>query len=193
MKKSALNALVFSAMLAAVSANAQADSVTYTLDPHHTFPVFQVNHLGLSTQRGRFDETQGTVTLDMAAKTGSVNLSINTKSLDMGFPEWNAHLTGPAFFNVDKFPTITFVSHKLDFEGDKVVGADGDFTLLGVTHPLHVTVHDFHCTEHPMAHKPVCAGDVTAEFKRSDYGMMSYIPMVGDEINIMVPVEALKN
>ena len=185
--------LIVSGLVGLASSHAQAASETYTIDPHHCFPVFEVNHLGLSTQRGRFDETQGTVTLDTEAKTGSVTLSINTRSLDMGFPEWNEHLTGPAFFNVAKYPSITFTSNKLDFEGNKVVGADGDFTLLGVTHPLHVTVHNFICTEHPMAHKPVCAGDITATFKRSDYGMMTYLPMVGDQINIFVPVEAIKN
>lgn len=189
MKKS----LLMFSLLAAVSASALADSTTYTFDPHHVWPIFEVNHLGLSTQRGRFDETSGTVTLDPAAKTGSVTVTIQTKSLDMGFPEWNEHLSGPAFFNVAKYPVMTFKSDKLEFDGDRVVGADGQFTMLGVTHPLHVTVHNFHCGVHPMMHKPVCAGDITATIKRTDYGMNAYVPMVGDEVNILVPVEAIRN
>ena len=182
-----------SALLAIMSASALAASDVYTIDPHHTWPIFAVNHLGYSTQRGRFDDTHGTVTLDLANKTGSVDLTIDTKSLDMGFAEWNEHLSGPAFFNVAQYPTITFKSDKLIFDGDKVVGADGKFTLLGVTRPLHVTVHNFHCGEHPMAHKMTCGGDITATIQRSDYGMKAYVPMVGDEVRIKVPVEAIKN
>lgn len=185
--------IVMSTLLAAMSASALAASDVYTIDPHHTWPMFAVNHLGFSTQHGRFDDTHGTVTLDFADKTGSVDLTIDTKSLDMGFAEWNEHLSGPAFFNVAKYPTMTFKSDKLTFDGDKVVGADGQFTLLGVTHPLHVTVTNFHCGQHPMAHKMACGGNITADFKRSDYGMNAYVPMVGDDVTITVPVEAIKN
>ncbi len=171
---------------------ALADSTTYTIDPHHCFPIFSVSHLGLSTQRGRFDDTTGTVTLNMAKHSGSVDLTIKTQSLDMGFAEWNEHV-GNGFFKNKEFPTITYHSDKLVFAGDKVVGADGTLTMLGVSKPLHVTVNNFKCTEHPMAHKPVCAGNITATIKRSDYGMMAYLPMIGDEVSIKVPVEAIQN
>ncbi len=184
--------LAMGALVAIASQSVMADSVSYTIDPHHCFPVFSVSHLGLSTQRGRFDDTTGHVTLDMAAHKGSVDLIINAQSLDMGFPQWNEHV-GQGFFNNSKFTTITYHSDKLDFEGDKVVGADGTLTLLGVSKPLHVNVANFHCGDHPMAHKPVCAGDVTATVKRSDFGMMAYLPMIGDDVHIAVPVEAIQN
>lgn len=188
--KYSLIALSLSAVMIS-SAYAATDS--YTIDPHHAFPVFEVSHLGFSTQRGRFDETSGKVTLDMAAKSGSVDLTINTKSLDMGFPLWNEHLSAEGFFNTEKFSTMTYKSTNLIFSGDKVVAADGDFTLLGVTKPLHVTVTNFHCGINPMNIKRLCAGDISASFKRSDYGMIKYLPVVGDDIKINVPIEAYKD
>ena len=176
-----------------MSSSAFAAMDTYTIDPHHAFPEFEVSHLGFSTQRGRFDETSGTVQLDRAAKLGGVDLTINTKSLDMGFPLWNTHLSEEGFFDTAKYPTMTYKSSHLIFAGDKVVGADGEFTLLGVTRPLHVTVNNFHCGVNPMNQKPLCAGDISAIIKRSDYGMTKYLPAVGDEVKINVPVEAYKN
>jgi polyisoprenoid-binding protein YceI len=187
--KKPLTALALAAALATPAF--AADS--YTFDPNHTFPVFEVNHLGFSTQRGRFNKTAGQVTLDLAAKTGSVILTIDTRSLDMGFAAWNTHVSEDGFFNVEKYPTMTFKSDKLVFEGNKVVAAEGQFTLLGVTKPLTVTVNGFQCATNPMNKKPLCAGDVTATIKRSDFGMTKFLPAVGDDIKIYVPVEAYKN
>lgn len=188
-----MNRLMIAVALAssvAVSAYA-ADS--YTIDPNHTFPVFEVNHLGYSVQHGRFDKTSGTITLDMAAKKGTVDLTIETTSLDMGFPLWNEHLSADGFFNTAKFPTMTFKSNKFTFKDGKVVAAEGDFTLLGVTKPLTVTVSDFKCGDHPMLKKPMCGANISAMIKRSDFGMTKYVPAVSDEIMIHVPVEAYKN
>lgn len=166
---------------------------TYSIDPNHTFPVFEVNHLGFSTQHGRFDKTSGTITLDMAAKKGSVDLKIETTSLDMGFPLWNEHMSADGFFNTAKFPTMTFKSTKLIFKDDKVVAAEGDFTMLGVTKPLTITVNDFKCGDHPMLKKPMCGANITGTIKRSDFGMSKYVPAISDEIKIHVPVEAYKS
>jgi polyisoprenoid-binding protein YceI len=188
-----MNKLMIAVALAssvAVSAYA-ADS--YTIDPNHTFPVFEVNHLGYSVQHGRFDKTSGSITLDMAAKKGSVDLTIETTSLDMGFPLWNEHLSADGFFNTAKFPTMTFKSNKFTFKDGKVVAAEGDFTLLGVTKPLTVTVSDFRCGDHPMLKKPMCGANISGTIKRSDFGMTKYVPAVSDEIQIHVPVEAYKN
>ena len=166
---------------------------TYSIDPNHTFPVFEVNHLGFSTQHVRFDKTSGTITLDMAAKKGSVDLKIETTSLDMGFPLWNEHMSADGFFNTAKFPTMTFKSTKLIFKDDKVVAAEGDFTMLGVTKPLTITVNDFKCGDHPMLKKPMCGANITGTIKRSDFGMSKYVPAISDEIKIHVPVEAYKS
>lgn len=180
-------------ILAALTAPAALAADHYTVDAHHTWPTFEVNHLGFSTQRGRFNQTAGEITLDVAAKQGSVTLAIQTASLDMGFDKWNEHLKSDTFFNVAAFPTMKFSSNKLRFDGDRVVAADGEFTLLGVTRPLTVSVSNFRCGQHPMTHKQTCGGDISATFKRSDFGMNSFIPAVGDEVKISVPLEAAKD
>jgi len=168
-----------------------ADS--YSLDPRHTRPMFELNHLGFSTQHGRFDKATGKVSLDVAAKQGSVDLAIDTASINMGGDDWNKHLKSEDFFNAEKFPAMTFKSDKLIFDGDRVVGAEGSFTLLGVTKPLKLAVANFRCAPHPMNKKPTCGGDISVTIKRSDFGMTKYVPAVSDEVKIFVPVEAFKD
>lgn len=165
----------------------------YKVDPNHTWPVFEVNHLGFSTQRGRFNKSSGTVTLDLAAKKGSVDLTIETASIDMGFDKWDEHMKNEDFFNVKYFPTMRFTSDKLVFDGDKVVAAEGRFTLLGVTRPLTLTVSNFRCAPHPMLKKQACGADISASFKRTEFGMAKFVPMVSDEVKIYSPIEAIQN
>ena len=184
-----LTIFALSAVLAAPAF--AADS--YTIDPSHTFPVFEVNHLGFTNQRGRFNRSAGKITLDMAAKKGSVDLSIDTTSLDMGFDTWDKHLSADGFFNTEKFPAMTFNSDRLVFEGDKVVAAEGSFTLLGVTKPLRLAVSHFHCGPHPFTKKAMCGADVSATLKRSEFGMIKFLPAVSDEVKISSPVEAYKD
>jgi polyisoprenoid-binding protein YceI len=111
----------------------------------------------------------------------------------MGQTKWNDHLKSADFFNVAQFPTITFHSEKLSFKGDTPVSADGTLTLLGVAQPLQVTIHRFTCGQNPMNQKPLCAADIEASLKRSDFGMTKYLPGVGDEIKVFVPVEAYRD
>jgi len=173
-----------------LSANA-ADN--YTIDGNHTFPTFEVNHLGYSTQLGRFNKTSGQIVLDLAQKSGSVDLAIETASLDMGFPLWDEHMSADGFFNTAKFPKMTFKANKFIFKDDKIVAAEGQFTMLGVTKPLTVTVSDFICGNHPMLKKPMCGANISGTIKRSDYGMTKYVPAISDEVKIRIPVEAYKN
>jgi polyisoprenoid-binding protein YceI len=168
-------------------------SETYTFDPEYTIPAFEVGHLGFTTQRGRFDKTEGKVTLDFAAKKGNVEFTVFTKSLDMGSKAWTVHVSSEGLFNVEKFPTMGYKSDRLIFEGNKVVAAEGQFTLLGVTKPLKVTVNHFACGPNPINRKFMCTGDITATIKRSEYGMTKYIPTVSDDITINVPVESYRD
>jgi len=188
MKKTMLAAAIAGSLsLSALAAD------SYTIDPFHTFPVFEVNHLGYSVQHGRFNKTSGKITLDMAAMSGSVDLIIDTTSIDMGFPTWDEHMSADGFFNTAKFPTMTFKSNKLVFKDGKVVAAEGEFTLLGVSKPLTVSVNGFKCGEHPMNKKAMCGANISGTIKRSDFGMTKYVPAVSDEVQIHVPVEAYKN
>ena len=180
-------------LIAALLAAPAYAADSYTIDSNHTWPTFEVNHLGYSTQRGRFNKSSGKVTLDVAAKKGSVDLTIDTDSLDMGFQKWDEHMKSPDFFNVQQHPTMRFTSDKLLFDGDKIVGAEGSFTLLGTTRPLSLTISNFHCAPHPMTKKTHCGADVSATIQRTQYGMAKYVPMVGDEVRLIVPVETDKD
>ena len=165
----------------------------YTIDPTHTWPMFEVNHLGYSTQRGRFNKSSGKITLDVAARQGSVDLVIDANSLDMGFAKWDEHMKGEEFFNVAQYPTMRFTSDKLIFDGDKVVGAEGRFTLLATTRPLTLRVDNFHCAPFPLTRKMHCGADVSATISRTQFGMAKFVPMVGDEIRLYSPIEADKD
>ena len=180
-------------VLASVIAVPAYAAESYTIDPTHTWPMFEVNHLGFSTQRGRFNKTSGKITLDTAAKKGSVDLVIGTASLDMGFDKWDEHLKSADFFNTGQFPMMRFTSDNLVFEDDKVVAAEGYFTLLGVTKPLTLTVSNFRCAPHPMNKKQTCGAEISVTLKRSEFGMTKYVPAVSDEVKISSPVEAIKD
>jgi polyisoprenoid-binding protein YceI len=166
---------------------------TYTFDPEYTIPVFEVGHLGFTTQRGRFDKAEGKAVLDFAAKKGSVEFTVFTHSLDMGSRAWTVHVSSEGLFNIEKYPTMTFKSDRLIFDNGKVVAAEGEFTLLGITKPLKVTVNRFACAANPVNKKFMCAGDIVATIKRSEFGMTKYIPTVSDEILVSVPVEAYRD
>lgn len=189
--KRTLAAAVLSAALVSTAAFAAPEN--YIIDSKHTFPTFEVNHMGYSIQRGRFDKTRGTITFDKVANSGSVDVVIDVGSLDMGFDEWNQHLLDEKFFNVKQYPTMTFKSSKFKFKGDTLTEVDGNLTLLGVTKPVTLKVDLFKCAPHPMLKKDACGANATATIKRSDFGMGAYVPMVGDEIKIAFGIEAVKD
>src|SRR5512145_3271293 len=107
---------------------AHAAPVSYAIDPSHTFVTFEALHFGTSTNRGRFDKKQGSVGLDRAAKTGKVDLTIETASVNTGVGPFDKHLIGPDFFETEIFPTATFVGDKFSFAGDKVTAVAGTLT-----------------------------------------------------------------
>lgn len=184
--------LIAIALASTMSASAfAADS--YTIDTRHTFPGFEVSHLGFSLQRGRFNTTSGKITLDSANKSGSIDVTIDATSIDTGLAELEKHLQGEDFFDTAKYPTITFTSKALKFDGDKLVGADGDFTMHGVTKPVSLNLDHFKCAPHPMNKKPTCGANATTTIKRSEFGIAKYVPAVGDDVKITIQVEALKD
>lgn len=166
---------------------------TYMIDPGFSMAHFEITRLGFSSQRGRFNKTSGKITLDLVAKYGSVDFTINTRSIDMGSAAWTSHLSDEGLFNVKKYPTMHFKSDKLIFEGAKVVAAEGQFTMLGVTKPLRVAVNNFQCGVSSVDKRQMCSGNITADLKRSNFGLTKYIPAVSDEVSINVSVDAYKN
>lgn len=189
--KRMLLAGAFAALLTALPASAELES--YTLDPNHTFPSYEINHFGYSTQRGRFDKTSGKITLDTAAKKGSADVTIDTQSIDTGHKKLEEHLRSDEFFNVAQFPQITFKSSQFAFDGDKVKSATGDLTILGVSRPATLNVERFNCAIHPMLKKKICGAEMTTTIKRSEFGMGKYVPMLGDDVLLRINVEAIKD
>lgn len=186
MKKTLLAAL----LLSATTLSAQAAEAVYTLDPTHTFPTFEISHLGFSTFRGRFDRTEGTVTLDTAKKSGSVEVTIDVNSVSTGVAKLDEHLKNEDFFDAKKYPTITFRSTKFKFDGDKVDEVSGDLTMHGVTRPVTLDVDDFNCKQHPLAGVWACGANLETKIKRSDWGISKYSPNVGEEVTLQIEVEA---
>ncbi|MBK7416088.1 MAG: polyisoprenoid-binding protein [Dechloromonas sp.] len=179
-------------LAAAVAAPALAAPETFNVEPTHTFPRFSYNHLGYSVQLSRFDKTSGKVVLDKAAKTGSVDITIDTKSVSTGAATFNEHIQGEDFLDTAKYPTATFKSTKVVFEGDKPAKIEGNLTLKGVTKPVTLTVTSFQAMPHPMVKKDAIGANAFTTVKRTDFNMGKNAPYVGDEVRIDIAIEAIK-
>ena len=184
--------LAILAVAATLSTAAFAATETYVIDNAHTYPRFEYNHLGYSIQVSRFDKTSGKITLNRAAKTGSVDVTIDAKSVNTGLALFNEHIQAEDYFHTAKYPTITFKSSNLKFDGDKLVAVDGDLTVKGVTRPVTLTVTSFHCMPHPMLKKDACGANATTKIKRSEFNAGKSAPFVSDEVTLTIPVEAVK-
>ena len=180
------------ALTAALSAPALADPETYAVEGTHTFPRFSYSHFGYTTQMSRFDKTTGTVTWDKAAKTAAVDIVIDTTSVNTGFTTFNEHIQGEDFLDTSKYPTASFKSTKVVFEGDKPTAIEGNLTLKGVTKPVTLTVSSFQAMPHPMMKKDAIGANAWTVVKRSEFNAGKYAPYVGDEVRIDIAIEAIK-
>ena len=179
--------------LAAAALGAQAQSATYAIDPNHTFATFEIQHFGTSTNRGRFDKKSGMVTLDKAAKTGKVEITLETGSINSGTANFDQHLQSKDFFNATEFPTAKFVGDKFSFSGDKVTEVSGMLTLLGKTNPVVLKATNFNCYISNMLKVEVCGGDFETTIVRSQYGMGWGLNFgFSDNVRLVVQVEAVK-
>jgi polyisoprenoid-binding protein YceI len=163
--------VVAGVIAASLSLSAFADVSSYQLDPEHTYPSFEADHIGgLSVWRGKFDESRGMVTLDRAGKTGTVEVATNIASIHTGSSKLDQNLQSDQFFNASKFPEATYKG-TIRFEGDKPVSVIGNLTMHGVTKPLTLTIDSFKCMPHPLLKREVCGVDAVGEFDRSDFGV----------------------
>jgi polyisoprenoid-binding protein YceI len=172
---------------------AAASEETYTIDAVHSQPQYQVRHMGFSLQRGTFIKRSGKIVLDRVAKTGTVNVLIDPTSVRSGDATLDNVLKSEAYFYVERFPTLTFRSSDVRFDGDRVVEVVGDLTMLGVTRALTLKVDDFVCGQDPFFKRLLCGAEVSATLKRSDWGMTRGLPLApADEVKIAIPVEAYR-
>lgn len=165
---------------------------TYILDGTHTYPRFSYSHFGYSTQLSRFNKTTGKIVFDKEAKTGEVDIVIDTQSVDTG-SILDEHIQGEDFLDTAQYPTATFKSNRVVFEGDRPVAVHGNLTLKGVTQPVTLTVTSFQAMPHPMLKKPAIGANAHTVVKRSDFNAGKYAPHVGDEVRIDIAVEAIKD
>ena len=182
----------FAAVLALAAPAAFAEPEVFVVDPGHTFPAFEVVHLGISTQRGRFDRTGGRIEMDREAGTGRIELAIETASVSTGNRALDGVLKGEDFFDVEKFPRMTFRAGTMEFEKGEPRRARGELTMNGVTRPVALTVERFACTRLPFLVRLTCGADVTATIRRSEFGLTRFTNFVADEVRIAVQVEAVR-
>ena len=184
---------LFSALIFTVTASAAfAAPETYVVDGSHTYPRFSYSHLGFSTQLSRFNTTTGKVVFDKAAKTGSVDIEIDAKSVDTGSTLFNQHIQGEDFLDTAKYPKAIFKSTNVVFEGDKPAKIEGNLTIKGVTKPVTLTVTSFQAMPHPMQKKDAIGANAYTTIKRSEFNAGKYAPNVGDEVRIDIAIEAIK-
>jgi polyisoprenoid-binding protein YceI len=185
--------------LATLPLTATAATESYTIDPLHSSVNFSVDHLGLSTIYGRFSKFAATFAQDRAAKTGSVEVTVETASVDTNDNDKGSrprsrdeHLRSSDFFNAAEFPRMTYKSTGVVFTGDNPMTVEGTLTLLGVTKPVTLTVERFKCNPATATAKERCGGVVVGKLKRSDFGMKTGIPSIGDEIALTIGFEGTK-
>jgi polyisoprenoid-binding protein YceI len=186
--------ILVGAFAIAMAVPALAAEESYVIEPVHSQPQWETRHIGMSPQRGSFGKVSGKVMLDRDAKKGSIDLTIDATSIRTFDGRLDAIVKGERFFNVEKFPTLTFKSDKVTFDGDRVVGVDGDFTMIGVTKPVSFKVTNFVCGENPFNKKPMCGAEATATIKRSDWGMTNGLNLnnPGDDVKLMIPIEGYR-
>jgi polyisoprenoid-binding protein YceI len=186
MKKS-----VIAAALAFLAASAFAAPETFNIDTAHTAPRFEYSHFGYSNQLHSFDRTSGKIVLDREAKTGSVDVTIDAKSVNTGYALLNEHIQDEDFFDTAKYPTITFKSTKVKFKGERPVAVEGNLTIKGVTRPVVLTVTSFQAMLHPMLKKDAIGANAVTRIKRSEFNMGKYAPNVSDDVTLSIAVEAV--
>jgi polyisoprenoid-binding protein YceI len=185
--------IVIATLLPLVATVGFAAPATYNIDPDHTYPAFEADHMGLSIWRGKFNKSSGTITLDREAKSGTVDVTVDIASVNFGHDMMNKHALTEDMFDVKKYPTATYKGKLTKFNGDVPTEVQGDFTLHGVTKPLMLKINQFLCKPHPMLKREVCGADASANFNRADYGMDSGQKMgIKMDVKLLISVEAIK-
>lgn len=185
--------LALALTLAFLSSGVTAKPAVFYIDSNHTEPRFEYDHFGYSNQIHSFDKTSGEIVYDRAAKTASVDIIIDSKSVNTGFALFNKLLQGPDYFDTAKYPTITFKSTKVKFEGDKPVAIDGNLTIKGITKPVTLTLTSFKEMPHPIMKKDAIGANAVTKIKRTEFNMGKYVPNVSDEVTLLIAVEAVQH
>lgn len=181
--------LLASALFAAA---ASAAPVTYDIDPNHTYPSFEADHMGLSVWRGKLNKSSGSIVYDKANGSGTVDVQMDLASIDFGLDAMNAWARGRDFFNVEKNPGASF---KGRFDGatggvpNKLVG---ELTLNGRSKPVTLAIHQLKCVPHPLYKRELCGADASGSFNREDFGLAAGKDYgFKMDVNLRIQVEAI--
>jgi polyisoprenoid-binding protein YceI len=186
-----MKSTVVLSLLMACTAVQAAD--IYTIDPSHTYPSFEADHMRLSLWRGKFNKSSGNITLDRIAKTGSMDIIINMSSIDFGNEQLNDDVQSEEILDTEHFPIATYHGTAIRFKDDQPIAVDGQLTLHGVTRALQLVIHKFSCNQHPVFRREVCGADASAIFNRADFGINFGLPRFAPEVKLAIQVEAIKN
>lgn len=159
------------ALLSLTTSLASAAPATYTIDPTHTFPSFEADHMGLSVWRGKFNKNAGTVVLDKAAGQGRVDITIDVTSIDFGLDIMNSKAREPDLFDTAKYPTALYTGRLEGFTNGAPSRVVGELTLHGVTKPVTLTLNSFKCMPHPLYKRDWCGADAITTINRADFGI----------------------
>jgi polyisoprenoid-binding protein YceI len=185
-------ARALAALLAAIALPALAAPEEFVVDPGHTVAQFGVSHLGISTQRGRLGRASGRIVLDREAGTGSIDVEIDARAASTGNAALDAVVRGEDYLDAGRFPTITFRSRRIDFEGEAPRRVSGELTLAGRTRPVELELLRFACTRLPFLVRTTCGADAVASLRRSEFGMTAHAGFVGEEVRLEIQVEAVR-
>lgn len=169
--RSTISPLLAAALAVFSAVAAQAAPVTYQIDPHHTFPSFEADHMGISVWRGKLNKSSGTVSFDKATGSGSIDIAVDLASIDFGHDQLNSWARGKDFFDVKKHPKALY---KGRFDGtSNGVPAQvlGELTLHGVTRPVVLKINSLKCVPHPLHKRELCGADAVATFNRDEFGL----------------------
>jgi polyisoprenoid-binding protein YceI len=156
---------------ALASGQGVAAPVTYKIDPHHTFPSFEADHMGISVWRGKLNKSSGTVSYDKASGSGSIDIAVELSSIDFGHDQLNAWARSAQFFDVKKHPRAIYKG-RFDGAADGLpTQVQGDLTLHGITRPVVLKINALKCIAHPMLKRELCGADAVATFNRDEFGL----------------------
>ena len=187
-----MNRILLSLLLASTCGMANAAPVTYEIDPTHTYPSFEADHMGISYWRGKFNKTTGTLVLDKETAAGSVDVKIDIASVDFGLDALNEQAVSPEFFDRAKFPQATYKGTLVDFVDGAPTRVLGELTLHGVTRPVELKITRFKCIPHPVSRRDLCGADASAVFKRDEFGLSAGKDYgFSMDVNLRIQMEAV--
>ncbi len=176
-----------------ITSTAKAAPQTYEFDKAHTQILFFIDHLGFSMSQGEFHDYDGEIIFDQEDPTNSsVEIEIQTDSIDMDDKKWDKHMKNEDFFDVKEYPTMTFKSTSIEKTGDNTANITGDLKILDITRPVTLNTTFNKADIHPFSKRYVAGFSATTDIKRSDFGMDYGLPGIGDDVEVRIEVEAMR-